>query len=120
MEDTEDGKNYKENYIIDQSIKAGSYVTKGDSITLSVPNITGKIANIQGRNYSSIGEYQSGSLYWNDTTDNTNQESIENNSYSTAITGRGIMLDAKKSNSIYGKSDTVRPKNIGVAMYIKL
>ena len=85
-----------------------------------LPNITGKIANIQGRNYSSTGEYQSGSLYWNDTTDNTNQESIENNSYSTAITGRGIMLDAKKSNSIYGKSDTVRPKNIGVAMYIKL
>ena len=50
--DTEDGKNYKENYIIDQSIKAGSYVTKGDSITLSVPNITVKYPDFIASEYS--------------------------------------------------------------------
>ena len=38
----EDGVTYKENYIIEQSIKAGSYVTKGDSITLKIPNISSK------------------------------------------------------------------------------
>jgi len=50
--DEEDGKKYKENYIIDQSIKAGSYVTKGDSITLYTPNISVKYPDFIASEYS--------------------------------------------------------------------
>ncbi len=51
-EGEEPNPNYKEDHIVDQEPKAGTYLSKGDIVTVYVPNITVKYPNFVTENYT--------------------------------------------------------------------
>jgi len=75
----------------------------GDSVEAGLPNITG----YTGININTLGDY--GALYC---------VSSSGAGVATAGTGNTIYLDASRSSSIYGNSNTVQPQTIKVLYYI--
>ena len=115
-----DNKSYKQDYIIAQDVKPGSYLAKGESITLSVPNITLKYPDFVASGYTIKDILEFCSTYSlrcsfsikNETTtktvaiDNTNVN--EYNSYNIVGQTRqeGDIITENAYLTIYINSDT--------------
>ena len=76
-------------------------------MSAGLPNITGHFASATGKIYSTDGAF---------TTNGTVKGQL-NGSYNGSL-GKGY-LDASRSSSIYGNSDTVTPKSLSTKFFIK-
>ena len=88
------------------AVTAGSYLAEG------LPNITGSTSAGRFGYVDDNDEVGEGALY---RTKGTGDAS----SWNTSSRGIIIHLDASRSNSIYGNSDTVQPNSLTVRFYIK-
>ena len=81
----------------DDTHKAGTTVEAG------LPNITGQATFTNSDGVDNTIYPDRGALYWEDYAHNIKMQTISG-------TGkRDIMIDASRSNPIYGRSDTVQP-----------
>jgi microcystin-dependent protein len=86
--------------------------TAGTAKSAGLPNIEGEIWNGLTTGFTGMAApHQSGALY----AGNSARGSVSTNSN----TGWGIAIDASRSNSIYGNSDTVQPKSLTTRFIIK-
>ena len=84
----------------------------GDLIEAGLPNITGAIRNINSNSSRSGATISEGSLYWGSPNEPCNAGGT------ATRYGYDILLNASKSNAIYGKSNTVQPQTIKILTYI--
>lgn len=81
----------------DDSHKAGTTVEAG------LPNITGQATFISSDGVDNTQYPDRGAFYWTNYACTTRMQTI------SATGKRDIMIDASRSNPIYGRSDTVQP-----------
>ena len=88
----------------------------GDLVEAGLPNITGNISVQWGFDYSAVNNAGSGALYNNYSAQT--QNGINWNANTTNSADSNIRLDASRSSSIYGNSNTVQPQTIKAFYYI--
>lgn len=82
----------------DDSHKAGTTVEAG------LPNIRGRVTYISSDGENDTLYPDTGALYWANHEHTTMTQTINNGKAK-----RDIVIDASRSNPIYGRSDTVQP-----------
>ena len=100
-------------YVINATLWGADYFKIGESLPAGLPNIVGSVAgfDITG---PETGSY-SGSLYVNPEITNPYGASFEGSAKS-----QQLEIDASFSSSVYGNSDTVQPRAIGISWCIQV